>query len=61
MKKNTVGTSGLIFNEPLIFERSVNGRVGYSLPKCDVPESKLDERIPQEYLRDDIEGLPEVS
>ena len=61
MKKDTVGTSGLVFNEPLIFERSVEGRQGYSFPECDVPETKPEEVIPQEYLRDEVEGFPEVS
>lgn len=61
MKKEMVGTSGLIFNEPLIFERSVEGRQAYSLPACDVPETKPEELIPREYLRDDIDGFPEVS
>ena len=62
MERTIVGTSGLMFNEPLIFERSVAGRIGYSLPDCcDVPETKPEETIPAEYLRDDFEGLPEVS
>lgn len=61
MKQETVGTSGLIFHEPLIFERSVEGREGYSFPACDVPEVNPETVIPQEYLRDEIEGFPEVS
>ena len=61
MKKDTVSTSGLIFNEPLIFERSVEGRHAYSLPVCDVPETKPEESIPREYLRDEVAGFPEVS
>ncbi len=61
MKQDTIGTSGLVFNEPLIFERSVPGRTGYSLPACDVPETKPEDVIPAAYLRDDIEGSPEVS
>ncbi len=61
MKKETVGTSGLIFNEPLLFERSVEGRQGSCLPPCDVPETKPEDSIPQDYLRDDITGFPELS
>ncbi len=61
MKKETIGMSGLIFNEGLIFERSVEGRQAYSLPACDVPETKPEDVISQEYLRDDIAGFPEVS
>ncbi|HZH33799.1 MAG TPA: aminomethyl-transferring glycine dehydrogenase subunit GcvPB [Pyrinomonadaceae bacterium] len=49
-------------NEPLIFERSQTGRVGYKLPKLDVEEINLDEIMPAELRRtDDLEGLPEVS
>ncbi len=47
-------------NEGLIFERSQTGRVGYRLPKLDVPDAA--DAIPKELLRDDdLEGLPEVS
>src|ERR671933_637578 len=49
-------------NEPLIFERSQTGRVGYRLPKLDVEEMNLDEILPAELRRtDDLAGLPEVS
>jgi len=48
-------------NRKLIFERSVTGRVGYSLPKLDVPKSNLEDLIPSEYLRDEEPELPEVS
>jgi glycine dehydrogenase subunit 2 len=42
----------------LIFELSRTGRVAYSLPILDVPES---EAIPVEYLRENTVDLPEVS
>ncbi|HMT08417.1 MAG TPA: aminotransferase class V-fold PLP-dependent enzyme, partial [Pyrinomonadaceae bacterium] len=46
-------------NEGLIFERSQTGRVGYRLPKLDVPVS---EAVPAELRRsDNLEGVPEVS
>ncbi|HEX8566787.1 MAG TPA: aminomethyl-transferring glycine dehydrogenase subunit GcvPB [Pyrinomonadaceae bacterium] len=49
-------------NEPLIFERSQTGRVGYALPKLDVEQTNLDDILPAELRRaDDLEGLPEVS
>lgn len=49
-------------NEPLIFERSQTGRIGYKLPKLDVDEIALDEILPAELRRaDDLEGVPEVS
>src|SRR3954470_5077092 len=47
-------------NENLIFERSQTGRVGYCLPKLDVPETA--DVIPAELRRnDDLPGVPEVS
>lgn len=47
-------------NEALIFERSQTGRVGYRLPKLDVPETS--DVIPAELRRTDgLEGVPEVS
>src|SRR5499427_5414745 len=47
-------------NEALIFERSQTGRVGYRLPKLDVPE--INDVIPAELRRDDdLDGVPEVS
>ncbi len=49
-------------NEQLIFERSQEGRAGYSLPPLDVDETALDEIIPPEFQRDDdLEGMPEVT
>jgi glycine dehydrogenase subunit 2 len=48
-------------SEPIIFEHSRQGRTGYSLPRVDVPEKKLEELIPQEFLRKDPPHLPEVS
>ena len=47
-------------NEGLIFERSQAGRIGYRLPKLDVPVNE--DLIPAELRRtDDLEGVPEVS
>jgi glycine dehydrogenase subunit 2 len=46
-------------NEGLIFERSQTGRIGYRLPKLDVPETA--DVIPAELRRDDdLAGVPEV-
>jgi glycine dehydrogenase subunit 2 len=59
--ERTVGTQGLVFNEPLIFEQGSPGRVGYSLPPCDVPEKPPETLIPLHLLRGPIPGLPEVS
>ncbi len=38
----TPGTTGLILDEPLLWERGRSGRCGASLPPADVPESPLD-------------------
>jgi glycine dehydrogenase subunit 2 len=59
--ERTVGTRGLVFHEPLIFEQGSPGRVGYSLPPCDVPAKKAEALIPPHLLRGPIAGLPEVS
>ena len=50
----TPGTQGLILEEPLSFEQSVSGRVGYSFPE---PESAA----PQNMLRKQAAALPELS
>jgi len=44
----------------LIFEKSVPGRQAFSLPECDVPAEKIENLIPQELLRDELD-LPELS
>src|SRR4029077_19722865 len=47
-------------NEALIFERSQTGRVGYRLPKLDVPVT--DDILPAEVCRDDdLDGVAGVS
>lgn len=45
----------------LIFEQSVPGRVGVSLPVLDVPEADVESLIPAGYLRKVPPELPEVS
>jgi glycine dehydrogenase subunit 2 len=47
--------------DKLIFELSVPGRVGYSLPEADVPESDLTRLLPTTHLRSQPAELPEVS
>lgn len=39
--KNSQGTTGLILEEPLLWEKGRPGRVGFSLPESDVPHSPL--------------------
>jgi glycine dehydrogenase subunit 2 len=58
------GASGLVLEEPLIFERGSPGRCGASLPAPGVPEADPATEIPAPYLRgvpSEDEGLPAVS
>ena len=50
------GTSGLIFNEPQLWEKSREGRCAFSLPVSDVPRSELDPS-----LTGDTPDLPQLS
>ncbi|HYV42802.1 MAG TPA: aminomethyl-transferring glycine dehydrogenase subunit GcvPB, partial [Thermoanaerobaculia bacterium] len=45
-------------HEPLVFERSGEGKVGYSLPPLDVPPVMA---IPESLRRSEIEGETEIS
>src|SRR6266511_4121482 len=47
--------------DKLIFELSVPGRVGYSLPEADVPETDAARLLPAAHLRVRPAALPEVS
>lgn len=47
--------------QPLIFELSRSGRVGYSLPQSDVAEKKLADDLPAHLVRKEAARLPEVS
>ncbi|MDQ0161371.1 aminomethyl-transferring glycine dehydrogenase subunit GcvPB [Bacillus alveayuensis] len=48
-------------DQPLIFELSKPGRIGYSLPELDIPEASIEKLIPNEYIREKEPELPEVS
>ena len=52
---------GFSYDEPLIFERSSSGRVGYALPPLDVPPVEPSDVLPAQALRGDAPVLPEVS
>ena len=43
--KDKMGTTGLIFNEPLLWEKGSPGRKGLSLPRRDVDETPLDDTL----------------
>jgi len=53
--------TGLIQDEPLIFEQGGKGRRGYSLPRWDVEEVETHTVIPPDLLRKDLEGFPQLS
>jgi glycine dehydrogenase subunit 2 len=46
---------------PLIFEKSIKGRHGVPPVTHDIPETRPEDFLPENALRDDIEGFPEVS
>lgn len=48
-------------NQPLIFESSTEGRIGYSLPEMDVDQVQIEELIPSAYIRQTEAQLPEAS
>ena len=52
--KHAIGTTGLIFNEPLLWEKGATGRSGYSMPKRDVDPAPLDDDLKPyfEQIRD---------
>ncbi|MCG2774893.1 MAG: aminomethyl-transferring glycine dehydrogenase subunit GcvPB [Desulfobacterales bacterium] len=43
--KEPLGTTGLILNEPLLWEKGKRGRSGFSLPRRDVAPSPLDSEL----------------
>jgi glycine dehydrogenase subunit 2 len=58
MSRGTGKQSGLLLDEPLIFERSRPGRRGFCLPDADDDPAAL---LPADVVRDPIDGFPEVS
>lgn len=55
------GTTGLILEEPLLCEQSVEGRVGFSLPPAGVPAKDPAKTLPKNLIRQTPAALPEVS
>jgi glycine dehydrogenase subunit 2 len=51
----------IVQNEPLIFERSSPGKIGYQLPDLDVPAVDPASVLGVENTRKEIEDFPEVS
>ncbi len=48
--KEVLGTTGLILNEPLLWEKGKRGRSGFSLPRRDVAPSPLDAELTGDSL-----------
>jgi glycine dehydrogenase subunit 2 len=46
--KESLGTTGLILNEPLLWEKGKKGRSGFSVPRHDVESCPLDENLTSE-------------
>jgi len=61
MKQKTPGSTGIVMEEPLLFEQGSKGRIGYSLPASDVPAMDPKTVLGQNLVREDIEGFPELS
>jgi glycine dehydrogenase subunit 2 len=57
----TIKDTGLIQDEPLIFEQGGEGRKGYSLPRWDVEEVEVNHFISSHALRKELEGFPQLS
>ena len=55
------GARGIAYQEPLIFERSRPGRIGFQLAALDVPAVAAADRLGADALREDLPGLPELS
>src|ERR1700751_4062062 len=51
----------IVQNEPLIFERSSPGKIGYQLPELDVPAVDPEQALGAGRVRSEIEDFPEVS
>jgi len=43
--REPIGTSGLILNEPLLWEKGAAGRKGFSMPRRDIETYPLDEKL----------------
>ena len=54
-------TRGFSYDEPLIFELSRPGRVGFALPEMDIPAVAPNKVLHPETVREDAPVLPEVS
>ncbi|RJO65813.1 MAG: glycine dehydrogenase subunit 2 [Myxococcales bacterium] len=61
MTTNLPGASGLVLEENLVFEQGSPDRVGYSLPKSDVPDIDPKAALGAENVREQIAFFPELA
>ncbi|MGD9249063.1 MAG: aminomethyl-transferring glycine dehydrogenase subunit GcvPB, partial [Desulfobacteraceae bacterium] len=43
--RHSLGATGLIFSEPLLWEMGAKGRMGYSMPPRDVPSAAVEDQL----------------
>ncbi len=53
--------TGLLQDEPLIFEQGGEGRRGYSLPKWDIEAVEIQQHFPSHLLRKELKDFPQLS
>ena len=51
----------MIKETPVILSKSVKGKIGCTLPALDLPELKLSDYLPKNFIRQKKAKLPEVS
>lgn len=56
-----VKDTGLLQDEPILFEQGGEGRRGYSLPAWDVKKEEAGQIIPSHLLREGLIGFPQLS
>ncbi len=57
----TPGTTGLMMEEPTVFEIGSPGRTGYSFAPLDVPEVDPAEELGAEFVREEVSHFPELT
>jgi glycine dehydrogenase subunit 2 len=45
----------------LIFEKSKEGRIGYTFPAEEIPQIKMEDMIPTDYIRDELGEIPDCT
>ena len=61
MSFKSPGSGGLVLGEPLLFELPRHGNSGIELPERDVEIVTDDDSIPEELIRQEVDGFPELS